>query len=209
LFVFTCWVVFLVDLQWELKVYQYGVFPRSIQGLRGILFSPFIHSGLEHLVNNSVPLLVLGTALFYFYKDLATKFLFWCWIMAGLWLWASGRESYHIGASGIIYALASFLFFSGIFRQQKQLIAISLLVTFLYGSMVWGILPIKENMSYEGHFWGGVSGLVLAIYFRKKGPQRKKYDWEDEEDDELEVTFEEVLPEKDGETTIQYHYKPK
>ena len=194
-------------MQYDLNLYKYGVYPRNPSGLKGVLFSPFLHSGFEHLINNSIPILVLGTSLFYFYKDLAGKVIFWSWLMAGIWLWVSGRENFHIGASGIVYALASFLFFSGLFRRQKQLIAISLLVTFLYGSMVWGILPIEEGISFEGHLWGAVSGLVLAIYFKKQGPQRKKYDWELEDDDDDEVIFEEVVPNDHSDIKINYHYK--
>jgi len=105
--------------------------------------------------------------------------------MSGIWIWVSARESFHIGSSGLIYGFASFIFLSGIIRRNINLLAMSMLVIFLYGGMVWGIFPIRPNMSYEGHLWGSIAGLILAIYFRKEGPQKEVYSWdeEDEEDD--------------------------
>lgn len=106
--------------------------------------------------------------------------------MVGIWVWVGGRSGYHIGASGLVYGLASFLFFSGVIRNDIRLLAISLLVVFLYGSMIWGIFPIFPQVSWESHMLGGISGLVLAIYYRKYGPQKKVYEWELEEEEEEE-----------------------
>lgn len=147
-----------------------GVFPREIKGLTGIVFAPLIHGSWEHLFNNSIPLLVLTTALFYFYRTISLKIFLLIYFIHGLWLWSFGRDSYHIGASGIIYGLGSFLFVSGIIRKNSHLLAISLLVAFLYGSMVWGIFPTIESVSWEGHFTGMASGILLAFYYKKYGP---------------------------------------
>lgn len=162
-----------------------GIHPLHANGLPGIIFSPFIHAGFKHLAANSVPFLVLGVALFYFYRDLAVKVLVFIWLMTGVWVWLMGRESYHIGASGLIYGMASFLFFSGVIRKNTQLAALALVVAFLYGSMIWGAIPgffPKEHISWESHLGGLLTGLVMAFYYRKAGPQRKKYSWEEEEE---------------------------
>jgi membrane associated rhomboid family serine protease len=113
----------------------------------------------------------------------AWRVLLIIYIMSGFWLWLGGRENYHIGASNIVYGLASFLFLSGIIRKHIGLIAISLLVVFLYGSMVWGLLPVLQKISWEGHLFGTLAGILCAYSFRKEGTQRKRYEWEFEEDD--------------------------
>jgi membrane associated rhomboid family serine protease len=186
----------LVSLMWIVKITEgllgisfsdFGIYPLTIRGLKGVLFSPFIHADFSHLFNNTLPLFLLGTALFYFYSDIAFRVLGWTYLFTGLFVWFAGREAWHIGASGLVYGLASFLFFSGIIRQHFRLIALSLLIVFLYGSMVWGLFPgVYKNLSWESHMLGFVSGILLAIWFRKMGPQRPEYQWMDE-DDEGEV----------------------
>jgi membrane associated rhomboid family serine protease len=184
LFVLAIWMIELVERTLGLNFAKYGLFPLEWEGLRGIILSPLIHSGFKHLFNNSVPILVLGTALFYFYRALSYRIFFLIYLLSGLWLWFFGRQSYHIGASGLVYGLASFLFFSGIFRKYFRLMAISLLVVFLYGSLIWGIFPIRAHISWEGHLMGGIAGLILAVFYKNQGPQRPKYSWELEEEEE-------------------------
>ena len=174
-------LIFFADREFNLHLSQYGVFPRTVDGLKGILFYPLIHGSLEHLFNNSVPLLVLLFCLFYFYSSIAVRTVVFIYLFSGIWIWISARQNYHIGASGVVYGLAAFIFFSGLFRRDNRMIAISLIVAFLYGSMVWGILPIRERVSWEGHLWGGISGLALAWLYRKDGPQRRMYQWEIDE----------------------------
>jgi membrane associated rhomboid family serine protease len=186
LFVVLLWIIKLGEMAAQLNLGFLGVYPRNPEGLIGILTSPLIHADLKHLFANSVPLLVLGASLFYFYRELAVKTFLLIYLITGICVWAGGREAYHIGASGVVYGLASFLFLSGIIRRDGKLLAITLLVTFLYGSMVWGIFPEffpEKNISFESHFWGMAAGIILAVYFRKIGPQRQKYEWESEEDD--------------------------
>jgi len=192
-FVLALWIVYWVEVNYNLYFNKYGIYPRTITGLRGIVFSPFIHSGLKHLFNNSVPLFILLTALFYFYRKIAYKVLLYGILLSGLLTWVIAREANHIGASGIVYLLFSFILFSGIFRKYNRLIAVSLIVIFLYGSMIWYILPIKEEISWEGHLSGFIFGLVFAFIYRKHGPQKVKYSWEE---DGYEETIEEFHEEE-------------
>jgi membrane associated rhomboid family serine protease len=184
LFTGLLWIIHIASLVFDWNLVILGVFPLKISGLKGILFSPLIHSGFQHLISNTFPLLILGTALFFFYKELGIKITVFSWLMSGVWVWVFAREAYHIGASGIIYAWAGFLFVSGVIRGHPRLMAISLLVAFLYGGIIWGIFPIREQMSWEGHLMGLIAGIVLAMYFRNIGPQRKVYIWELEEEEE-------------------------
>jgi membrane associated rhomboid family serine protease len=180
--VFLMWAIFLLDQEFDLHLSEYGLYPRKVEGLLGIFTIPFIHGSFSHIINNSVPMLVLGWALFRFYPTLAFKTLFWILIISGIWLWISGRSSYHIGASGVVYGLAAFLFLSGWLRREKRVAALSLLVAFLYGSMWWGVLPVDPTISWEGHLWGAVAGFSLAFLYRKQGPQKPVYQWELEDD---------------------------
>jgi len=169
------WVIFAIDKYFELKLYEFGVFPQRWQSLLGVLLSPLLHGDLGHIANNSLPLFILLSAIYFFYPRKAEPVLYISWVFSGLFVWFFARESYHIGASGLIYAFASFVFFSGLLRSNANLLALSLLVVFLYGGLVWGLAPIEEHVSYEGHLSGGVIGLLLAAYFRKSEPRSFKY----------------------------------
>lgn len=187
LFILLIWLIKFGEILTDLRLTYLGVFPLKAYGLPGILTSPLIHGDIEHAMANSVPLFILGGSLFYFYKEIAIKTVVLIIFITGLSVWIGGREAYHIGASGLVYGLASFLFTSGIIRKEPKLLAITMLVTFLYGSLVWGIFPDffpEKNISYEGHFWGLVTGVILAFFYKGEGPQRKKYEWEDELDEE-------------------------
>lgn len=184
LFVILIWTLHLLKALSLLNIDNYGVFPRTLTGLRGIFFTPLIHDDFSHIFNNSIPMLILGTGLFYFYSDLAPRIIVWIWLMSGLGIWLVGREAYHIGASGVVYGLAAFLFFSGIFRNIIRLIAMSLIVIFLYGSMIWGIFPIRMDISWEGHLFGALTGVVLSYYYLNEGPQPERPAWMDEPEEE-------------------------
>ncbi len=185
-FVLLLWIVKSLELLFSWELYKFGIFPQTLYGLRGILLSPFIHGSFSHLLSNSIPLLVLGTSLFYFYREIGWRVLVYGAIITGLWVWILARPSFHIGASGVVYSLAAFLFVSGIIRRHPRLMALSLLVAFLYGSIVWGIFPLREQISWESHLMGMISGIVLALFFREHGPQRPLYSWELEELEEQE-----------------------
>ncbi len=206
LFVAIIGVVHFVSYTLDISLVRFGVLPRNEKGLIGILTAPLIHGDFKHLFNNSVPILILGSALFYFYKEIAFKVSIWIYLMVGVWTWVSAREAYHIGASGFLYGLFSFLLISGFLRRNKQLIALSFVVTFIYGSLVWGIFPIDLQISFEGHLWGFVAGAVLAVFYRKQGPQKKEYEW-DEEDDENDSDSDEYWKDNQQDIIIQYHIK--
>lgn len=219
-FVAVLWIVELIELLFNLNFTSFGIYPRELYGLKGILFSAFIHSDFNHLINNSIPILVLGSALFYFYKSLAFRVVFISWISAGLYTWITARASFHIGASGLVYSLFGFLLISGFLRKNTSLVGISFLVAFLYGSMVWGILPWDQKISWEGHLWGLFIGVILAVYYRKKGPPEKKYSWDYEEENEETGQVDEQKSSGDNKhggsnsdntaySEITYHYKEK
>jgi membrane associated rhomboid family serine protease len=187
-FIFLMWLVKIVEILFDIDLSFLGIYPLELKGLPGIIFSPLIHEDFKHLFNNSVPLFFLATAIFYFYSEVAIKVSVWTYVLTGLLVWLTGREAWHIGSSGLVYGFASFLFFSGIIRRYFRLIALSLLIVFLYGSMVWGMLPdLYKNVSWESHMLGFVSGIILAVWFRNEGPQRPVYEWEAEDEEEGET----------------------
>jgi membrane associated rhomboid family serine protease len=218
LFVMLLWVIKGVEVGYHLHFSRYGLMPRNIDALTGIISFPLVHGDWEHLISNSAGLLVLGFLLFTFHRDIAYCVVLQIWLLHAVWLWLGGRANYHIGASGIIYGLAAFLFFTGVFKKEKSTMTISLLVVFLYGSMVWGLMPFLQGISWEGHLFGGAAGLLMAWYYRKTGVQRPVYDWElEEEEHEVEYwkeDYSEVKAETKSETlednsstTVNYIYK--
>ncbi|MDE1206073.1 rhomboid family intramembrane serine protease [Tenacibaculum sp. LAR 2:5] len=185
LFVFTIWFVYWLEIKFGWNFNKFGVFPRNFGGLKGVFCSPFIHSDTNHLFNNSVPLFVLSACLFYFYRKVAVKVLVYGGVITGLLTWIIARESYHIGASGIVYLLFSFVLFSGIIKKNYRLVAVSFITIFLYGSMVWYVLPIKEGMSWEGHLSGLITGVVLALLYRNKGIVKERFEFTKTEFDDM------------------------
>ena len=225
LLVIGMWLVFGWEQYFGVTFNSYGILPRDFVGLRGVLFSPLIHGDFEHIISNTFPVIILGTAIYYFYPKSANFVFLYSFLMTGLWTWAMARSSFHIGASGLIYAWGAFLFASGALNKNKRMMGLSLLVVFLYGSLVWGVLPLIPGISFESHLFGAIAGFILAYVFRKDGPQRKKYGWEnDEENYEIEfwkMSQEEInahyLKKRQEKTSIQqrtevkvnYEYKPK
>ena len=192
-FVILLWIILIVQETFNLNFpYELGLHPRTFSGLIGVITSPLIHAGYTHLLSNTLPLFLLSAGIIYFYPETAYKVISIIYISTGLLVWLFARSVYHIGASGLIYGFAAFLFFSGIFKRDNRSIGLSLLVTFIYGGMVWGILPGQPGISWESHFFGGVTGIVCAFIFRKKD-KHYKYDWEAEESDippdKLEISY--------------------
>lgn len=148
---FVVWLVFWYQVTINYNIKSFGIQPQQLKGLLGIFTSPFLHADIDHLYNNSIPLVVLSMALFYFYNKIAWKVILYGIVLSGLLTWVIGNKGNHIGASGLIYVLVSFIFFKGIFAKHYRLIALSLLVVFLYGGMIWYVFPVKEGMSWEGH----------------------------------------------------------
>ncbi len=213
LFVTVLWIVKLFEEAGGISLSVYGMAPRDIRGLYGIITYPFLHRDFSHLTSNSIPLLFLGTALFYYYKRFSFQVFLQLFFISGLWLMILGKQgSVHIGASGLVYGLTAFHVTAGLIKRNNGLLAFSLLVMFLYGSMVWGIFPDfypKRNISWEGHLAGMAAGILLAFFHRHQGPPRDRYEWE--EDDEQEEQEEEntdagIKPDK-GDNFWNDHYR--
>lgn len=179
-------LVFIFERGMDWDFIPFGIEPRQASGLLGIVFSPFIHADVGHLIGNVVAFFVLNTSLSYFYTSLSNKILVLSVIISGIILWLIGRDSYHVGASAIVFALSFFLFFSGIIRKHIPLIAMSLIVVFLYGNNVWHLFPWLPNdpISWEGHLAGGITGFLLAVTYRKQGPQKPVKVWDEDQTEE-------------------------
>ena len=179
-FVWFLWFIYWIEIKFDFDFIENGIFPRTFYGFQGVIFSPFIHADIEHLYNNSIPLLVLLAALRYFYPKQSIPVIGYGILLSGLITWIIGRGSYHIGASGLIYVLVSFIFFKGIQTKYYRLVALSLAVVIVYGGMVWYIFPkVEDTISWEGHLAGLITGFVLSLIY--KTPEYKKiikYDWE-------------------------------
>lgn len=189
-FVLIMWAVYWAELKY-FNLTQYGIYPRTFTGLRGVVFSPFLHGSLEHLYNNTIPIFILIAALRYFYRNHALKVISYGILLSGLITWAIARPSYHIGASGLIYVLVSFIFFKGIQTGYYRLVALSLTIVMLYGGMIWYVFPdVDEGISWEGHLAGFITGLVFAYLY--KSPEYKKpitYAWEHPDFDPKQDAF--------------------
>jgi membrane associated rhomboid family serine protease len=187
LLVLVLWLVKIIEVSFQTSFAEYGLLPQTLRGLRGILFSPLLHADWKHLSANSVPLFLLTAGLVYYYGKKARSIFILCWLVTGLWVWIFANDTgTHIGASGVVYALATFHFMGGVLRREPRMMAFSLLVVFLYGGLVWGVIPDfypEKNISWESHLLGGLAGIVIAIAYRGDGPQRKIYHWDEDEED--------------------------
>lgn len=184
LFVLLMWIVHFFKIASSIDLYNYGIFPRSISGAKGILFAPFIHGDFGHLISNTVPMLVLGFIIFSFYKRVATISFILIFFLTGfsVWLFASSR-AYHIGASGVVYGLLSFVFWNGIFRRNMKAIVLSLVVLVLYSGYFFGVLPDQEGISWESHLFGGIIGIVISFVFKsviEKDEEKREDPWANE-----------------------------
>lgn len=190
-FAFFLWFIYWIEIRFDFDFAQNGILPRTFSGLQGVLFSPFIHSDMKHLYNNSIPLLVLLAALQFFYTKQSIAVLSYGIFFSGIITWIIGRDNYHIGASGLIYVLVSFIFFKGIQTKYYRLVALSLAVIVMYGGMVWYVFPkVDETISWEGHLAGFITGFALSLFL--KTPEYKKvikYDWEHPNFNPLEDKF--------------------
>ena len=183
------WLVLWIEVRFHVNLNFLGVYPQRLEGLHGIITAPFVHSGLEHLFNNSVPLFVLSMALFYFYRNIAWRVLILGALCTGLLTWIIGRPALHIGASGIVYMLVAFIFFKGLLSRQYQLIAIAFIVVFLYGSLIWYVFPVDPQISWEGHLSGFGVGVLFSLLFRSPALPKRTYAWEASDYNPEEDTF--------------------
>lgn len=205
----------VIETAFGINMSRWGITPQTAHGLIGVLTLPFLHGSWEHLLTNIVPVLVLGTALYYCYPTLANPVMLVTWIFSGLFTWCIGNpSSIHIGASALIYGLNLFLIVSGFIRRNRQLTVISLIMVFLYGGFIWGMIPALaklQNISWEGHLSGAIVGIALALILRKKGPQKEEHHWDDDQDDEDgddgEKPYWDVPTPTDDELTVQYRFR--
>ena len=214
LFVAILWIIHFALYVFSIDPSTFGLFPRSFTHFYGIFTFHLVHDNqsLGHIFSNSVPLVVLGSIIFYFYRGIAFQVFFWVYIMTGVWLWAAAETgTCTIGASGLVYGFVSFLFFSGIFRWDRRLLILSLLVIFLYGSIIWGMFPLlpDQNISWQGHLLGFISGTITAYFYRHEGPKRIEHKWEDE-DDESNLPYNEISEnENPNDVKINYEFRKK
>jgi len=218
IFILGLW--FIHTTLWILDIPSaiFGIMPRTARGLVGILTAPLVHGDIFHLISNSIPLLILGVGFLYFYNRLAFEVFVWIYLTTGFWVWLMARESWHIGASGLIYGMATFIFASGIIRKNKRLLGLALIVLLLYGGFVYGLFPEKSHpeVSWESHLLGSISGLVLAVYFRKRKvitDPSEELDLdeiqENQKTDDTKVSGKEYFSSPDGtkEGTYSYRYR--
>jgi len=176
-FVALLWAVHL--LGWGLDLQRFGVRPRDVEGLVGILAAPLLHAGLAHLLANSLPLVILGTTMLQLYPHSALKVLPTLYLGPGIAVWLLARGGNHIGASGLVYGLVAYICVAGLLRRDRRALAASILVAFLYGASVWGVLPLEDGVSWETHLAAALIGLAMAIVYRHTDvPPRVQYSWE-------------------------------
>jgi membrane associated rhomboid family serine protease len=195
------WGIEALDRGLGLQLHHLGIYPREPAGLWGILYAPLIHGSWGHLLSNSFALLILGVALLYGYPRATVPVLLFVYLCSGAGVWLFARSSFHFGASGLTHGMMFFIFTSGILRRDRLSIALSMIVFFIYGSMIWSIFPQEPGISYESHFFGALTGLLAALLFRGRDPAvpEKQYDWEDEDPD----------PDGAGDTTTETDAPPQ
>ena len=207
LFVFAIWFVKGFEYINETDFRQFGIKAWDFNKITGIFTFPFLHADLNHLINNSYPILILGGIISQVYNTISNKVFLYSFLLSGIILFIIGNPNANvIGASGVVYALASFVLISGFIKKQPRLSILSFFVIFMYGSFFWGMLPMPNQVSWEGHLSGFIAGIIIAFLFRKKGPQPKKYLYEIEED------IEELIKENPkylNDLNIHYTYKKK
>ena len=188
LFVTLIWIIKAVEIIYNIYLYDYGIKPGESSSLINIITYPFIHENVNHLINNTYPILILGIIICMVYKKISNTIFLFSFILSGIILWLIGSENQNIiGASGVVYSLASFILISGFIRNHPKLAILSFLVIFLNFFNLWGIIEIPhDNVSQTAHLSGAISGAMLAIILRNKGPKQKKYSWEIEEEEEEE-----------------------
>lgn len=199
-FLFFCWMIYIIEISLNIDLSGYGLRPREISQWYGIITMPFLHGGFEHIIANTASFLVLGSLLFYFYNDDAIQIFIWSYFLSGIFTWIIGRNSIHIGASAMIYAFAGYLFTAGVISKNIRHMAIALIVVFMYGSMIWGIFPQNNNVSWEGHLSGFAAGIGLAFMYRPPKPVEESDAFSEFEEDDCDCTG-------GDEVDVKYHYK--
>ncbi|QSE96729.1 rhomboid family intramembrane serine protease [Fulvivirga lutea] len=202
-FIILIWSVKVVELGLNLDFGSLGILPRTAQGSIGIFLAPLIHGDIYHLISNTFPILILGVGIFYFYNKIALNVIFLIYLMTGFWVWMAARDAYHIGASGLVYGLLTFLIFSGFFNRNRNTLAVSFVILVLYGgSFAAGIIPTKAGISWESHLMGAIAGVFCAVYYRKHSVASVIEDTESIQSLDFKYTY----TEKGSTNTNTYHY---
>jgi membrane associated rhomboid family serine protease len=191
-FVVAIWLIHFVQAILHLNLGNWGIYPRETFGLPGIITAPLIHGDYPHLLSNTPPLFVLSAMVLFFYRRIALPSIALIYLMTGAAVWAFGRPVFHIGASGVIYGLAAFVVFNGIFRRNLKSLALALLVGFYYGSMVYGIFPGQEGVSWESHLLGALVGVFASFVYKnsiEKDEFRQIPSWENDPEYNQEKFF--------------------
>lgn len=192
-FIVVIWCVHLFQFVSTIDLGFLGVRPRVLYGLRGILFSPLIHGDFQHLISNSAPMIVLMTMIKFFYPRVAWRSFIMVYVLSGLAVWLLARPVFHIGASGVVYGLVSFVFWSGIFRRNIKSVVLALIVTFLYSGILAGVVPGQEGISWESHLLGGFVGIFVAYWYKEEIEKDEKPqplpDWKLQEENPLDRPF--------------------
>ncbi len=199
-FMFLAWMIYLLEVSLGISLSQYGLRPREFSQWFGILTMPFLHGGFEHIIANTASFIVLGSLLFYFYNDDAIQIFIWSYFLSGIFTWIIARSNIHIGASAMIYAFAGYLFTGGVLSKNVRHMAIALIVVFMYGSMIWGIFPQNNNISWEGHLAGFASGIGLAFMYRPPKPVEEVEVFSEFDEDDCDCTG-------GDDVEIKYDYK--
>ncbi len=165
--VFLMWLFFTVEYYLGLNLGFLGIYPRSLEGLTGIIFAPMIHGDFNHLISNTIPLLALSGALYFFHPQIASRVFLHAYVFTNMLVWIFGRSFYHIGASGLVYSLAAFSIFYGFFERDFKSVLISIIALFFYGGLVYGLIPANNEISWESHLMGALVGVVSAVLFGK------------------------------------------
>lgn len=189
------WLVFIANQVFMLNLNDYGLRPRELSGLAGIFTLPFLHADYEHLFSNTLPLFFLLFGLFYFFQGKGWLILLMHYLISGILTWVIATMGVHIGASGLVYGLAFFMVTISILKMEEHLMAYTLIIIFLYGSIVWGFFPSlfpDKFISWEGHLAGAITGVILAFFYRHEGPTKREYVWEDDEDEDNDIDFEDA-----------------
>jgi len=166
--VFLMWAVFSAEEFFNIDLSVFGIYPREPLGIIGIFVSPLLHGNVIHLSSNTLPLLFLGTTLYFFYPRISRQVFYLCYLGTGLLVWLFARSTFHIGASGVIYGLAAFLVFYGFFSKDFKSLLISVVIIFFYWSLFYGILPMQHGVSWESHLLGGIVGFGAALFYGRR-----------------------------------------